>query len=89
MSDIVLMFSGVIFVIILIPVLQSISDIIVTLGTWITSIVNCKIVANNVKMQSIQNETEPSSGHAIGFDIGNYEDCYEEYCNDEEVENKK
>ena len=88
MSDIAIMFSGIAFVIVLIPILQSVSDVAVTLGTWITSIMNCKIVANNAKMESIQNEAEPISNHAIGFDIGSYDDCYEEDCNDEELENK-
>jgi len=67
MHDIILFVAGVIFIILALPVIQTVSDIICTFGQWVLSAMNVKVTKNNVKVQDMNDSLEPTSAQAIGF----------------------
>jgi len=85
MHDIILFVAGVIFIILALPVIQTISDIICTFGQWILSAMNVKVTKNNIKVQDLNDSVEPTSAQAIGFQAPLSE---EDYDDEEEPDNK-
>ena len=75
MHDFLMFVAGVVFTILALPVLQTISDIICGFGQWIISIINVHVINNNVKSQSIQ---EPENTQAIGFQAPDESDYYDD-----------
>ncbi len=65
MNDISLFICSICFVVVALPIIQTLSDIVCGFGQWIISIINVHVISNNVKTQSIQ---EPQSTQAIGFE---------------------
>lgn len=78
MHDIILFVAGVLFVILALPVIQTISDIICTFGQWLLSALNVKVTKNNVKIQDMNDSLEPTSAQAIGFQAPLYEEDYDD-----------
>lgn len=72
------MILGIFIIILILPVLQTISDVFVTLGQWLISIFNLYIAKNN---SIIQNCQDPVNTQAIGF-----QPPEPEYYDDEEEE---
>ena len=75
MHDFYIFVAAIIFVIVALPVLQTLSDIICGFGQWIISIINVHVINNNVKSQSIQ---EPENTQAIGFQAPDESDYYDD-----------
>lgn len=75
MHDFYIFVAAIIFVIVALPVLQTLSDIICGFGQWIISIINVHVTNNNVKSQSIQ---EPENTQAIGFQAPDESDYYDD-----------
>ena len=84
MHDIILLVAGMLFIILALPIIQTISDICVTFGQWILSILNVKVTKNNIKVEDLNNSIEPTSAQAIGFQVP-YE---EDYDDEDEPDNK-
>ena len=87
MHDIILFVAGMLFVILALPVIQTISDIICTLGQWVLSALNVKVTKNNVKVQDLNDSIEPTSAQAIGFQSPLSSDDY--YDDDEDPDEDK
>ena len=81
MHDLFMFVAAIIFVVVALPVLQTLSDIICGFGQWIISIVNVHITTNNIKVQDMQ---EPVNTQAIGFQTPDEISYYDE----DEPENK-
>jgi len=82
MHDFLMFVAGVVFTILALPVLQTISDIICGFGQWIISIINVHVINNNVKSQSIQ---EPENTQAIGFQAPDESNYYDDDDPDEKL----
>jgi hypothetical protein len=85
MHDLYVFVAAIIFVIVALPILQTISDIFVTFGQWIISVFNVKTTKNNVEIQDLNDSVQPTSAQAIGFQAPFEEDYYDE---EEEPDNK-
>lgn len=85
MQEIYVFVAGIVFIAIFFPILQSISDIFLTLSQWIISIFNIHIADNNAIIQDIQDRIQPTSSQAIGFQAPNEE---EYYYDDDDEDNK-
>ena len=75
MHDFLMFVAGVVFTILALPVLQTISDIICGFGQWIISIFNLHIAKNNSIIQNYQN---PINTQAIGFQAPDESDYYDD-----------
>jgi hypothetical protein len=87
MRDVYIFIAGVLSILILLPIAQSIGDIFMTLAQWIISIFNVHIAANNATIQDIQDSIQPTSASAIGFSAPSEEEFYDDEEDDPE-ENK-
>jgi hypothetical protein len=65
MHDLFMFVASICFVVVALPVLQTISDIVCGFGQWIISTINVHVITNNVKSQELQS---PQSTQAIGFE---------------------
>lgn len=80
MQNIFIFLLGVVSIILLLPFIQAIADIIQTFSQWIISIMNIRIVKNNVQIQTLQDSITPENTQVIGFQAPNeYEDYEDEY----------
>lgn len=78
MEILFIFFFGVVFSIIIYPILASISDIVTSLFELAKSFINLHIAKNNIELSKIEDSLEPTSSHVIGFQY-NPEDDEEEY----------
>lgn len=86
MTNIIFAIGGIIFVMLAMPIIQSISDIFSTLAQMLISKMNIAIMKNNVEVQNIQEQCSPSNSNLIGFQM---DDCDEGYCDENsDVEDK-
>ena len=83
MHDLFMFVAAIIFVVVALPVLQTLSDIICGFGQWVISIINVHVINNNVKSQSMQ---EPENTQAIGFQVPEDTEYYDDY--EDELENR-
>ena len=74
MKEITTFLLGIIFVMVIIPMLQSIGDIVLTLGEAIKSKITISIAKSNVKI----NEASSGGSYAIGFQYEPQEEDFEE-----------
>lgn len=85
MHDILIFIAGVAFVILMLPIAQSISDMVCGFCQWIISSLNVKVTRNNVEVQDLNNSVEPTNAQAIGFQMPNELEYYDD---DEEPDNE-
>lgn len=78
---------GIIFGILIIPLLQVTGDVLITYAEYIKSKINVKIVKNNKATDELINGENCENVHVVGFEAGNEED-YEEDYEEEDAEQK-
>ena len=78
---------GVLFVVLFLPVIQSIADILCNFGQWLLSFISVHIAINNEKVREIQASGEESNTNAIGFEAPLNDSDYD-YDDDDEDYNK-
>jgi hypothetical protein len=66
MHDIILFVAAICFIVVALPIIQTLSDIVCGFGQWIISAINVHVISNNVKSQDMQ---EVSNSQAIGFQV--------------------
>ena len=82
MHDLIMFVAAICFVVVALPILQTISDIICGFGQWIISTINVHVVQNNIKSQDIQ---EPQNTNACGYLANlNDSDDYDEEPDEED-----
>ena len=86
MHDLYVFVAAIIFMVVALPVLQTLSDIICGFGQWIISIFNVKITTNNVEIQNLNDSIEPTSVQAMGFQAPLSEEDYDD--EEDEPDNK-
>lgn len=82
MNPLIYFICGIVFVVLIMPILQGFSDFIYTKFEVYKSNMSVKITENNFKISKLNMELEPQSTHAIGFHVEDdylYDD-YEEDC---------
>lgn len=87
MQEIYIFIAAIIFVVVVFPVLQSISDTILALSQWVLSAINVRVTANNVKVADMNDSIQPTNSQAIGFSAPSEEEFYDDEEDDPE-ENK-
>ena len=71
--------AGTIAILLILPIIQSLTDLILTSIEVLKVGLNVKIMSGNVEIEKLQNESEPVKTQAIGFEVPDeYEDEYDE-----------
>ena len=81
MTELIYSIGGVIFVILLLPMIQDISDVIHTLCEVMRAKMSIWITESNAQINKINSESEVTNTNVIGFEAPN-----EEYCEDDDEE---
>jgi hypothetical protein len=76
---------GVVSIIFIIPLLQSLSDLFYALFQWFISWINIRITYNNAQATEIQVQHGQEQVSAIGFEAPNKE---EEYFDEDKIQSK-
>lgn len=85
MHDLLLISITIIFITVILPFLQTISDICVTFGQWILSKINVAITKNNIKVQTLNEQDNQQKTPVIGFKVSSNEN----FDVEENKQNKK
>lgn len=83
LNDFMMFVAGTLFIVLILPVIQTLSDIVCGFGQWIISAINVHVISNNVKSQDMQ---EVSNSQAIGFQVPS--DDSDDYEVEPDEENK-
>ena len=74
--------GGVVFILLILPIIQTLADMVCTFFQWAISAINLKIATNNVEIQNLQESIVPENTNLIGFQMP--DEYPEEYYDDEE-----
>ena len=89
MTELIYSIGGVIFIILLLPIMQDISDVIHTLCEVIRAKMSVWITKSNVEITELNNKMEGSETNLIGFQTPNDNDTYDDDDDDDsEYEDK-
>jgi hypothetical protein len=79
---------GVVFVILALPILQTLSDLIISFGEVIKAKMNISISQSNQKVMDISNKNKKNSLDMIGFQSEPKLEYYDDEDDDEEYEDE-
>jgi hypothetical protein len=84
-----LFIGGIIFAVLIIPFLQTLSERIFSMGELHKSKINVGIAQNNLIVNDMKAQYDKSNTHAIGFNIDSSEELYDdEECEPDECKAK-